>query len=224
MFGIGTVVVLAVSVLEKPTARRLTILSLIGAVGALGLMLALDTIVSRFNDKGNQASSELRHVMNAASKAMLHDHPLGIGWNNFALAFNPPYPYVEILHEWILGRNMSVREGVDSPVVESHYWLLLAETGYPGFATYLLMITVALWRNTRAFYFFGHSFLRCLGLGLATGCALNYLQSTLERVLVQPRNLGLWLILLGITARVEVMRREAKKTPQLRPAPVLQTT
>jgi hypothetical protein len=40
---------------------------------------------------------------------------------------------------------------------------------------------------------------------------LNYGQSTLERVLVQPRNLMLWLILFGITARLEVMRREAKK-------------
>ena len=59
--------------------------------------------------------------------------------------------------------------------------------------------------------FFEHSFKRCLALGIAIGCALNYEQSTLERVLTQPRNLMMWLILLGVTARLEVMRREAKQ-------------
>jgi uncharacterized membrane protein len=75
----------------------------------------------------------------------------------------------------------------------------------------LVLISIGLWRNVRAFFFFGHSFLRCLSLGIFMGCLLNYVQSTLERVLVQPRNLMLWLILFGITARLEVMRREAKK-------------
>jgi hypothetical protein len=71
-------------------------------------------------------------------------------------------------------------------------------------------MVVGLFRNIRAFFFFKHSFLRCLSLGIAVGCALNYEQSTLERVLVQPRNLMIWLIIMGITARIEVMRREVK--------------
>lgn len=211
IFGAGTVAVMGISLLEKPTSRRLGVAAGLGLVGALGLLLTLDTIVARFNDHGNQASSELREVMNAASRWMLEDHALGIGWNNFAHAFNPPFPYVEKLHEWILGRGMRVQEDIASPVVESHYWLLLAETGYTGFGAYLLLIGIALWRNVRAFFGFGHGFVRCLSLGIAIGCGLNYAQSTLERVLVQPRNLMLWLILLGITGRVETMRRERKR-------------
>ena len=96
-------------------------------------------------------------------------------------------------------------------LVERHYYLLIPENGYPGVYAWLAVILAALWRNARAFLFFGHSFVRCLSLGIFVGCALNYAQSTLERVLVQPRNLMLWLILLGITARIEVLRREAKR-------------
>jgi hypothetical protein len=51
----------------------------------------------------------------------------------------------------------------------------------------------------------------CVSLGIAVGCVCNYLQSTLERVLTQPRNLMLWLILLGIVSRIETWRREAPR-------------
>jgi hypothetical protein len=210
MFGAGTIGVLGLSVVEKPTARRLTTTAMLGFVGAVGLLLTLDTIISRFNDQGNQASSELRHVMNAASKAMAHDRSFGIGWNNYALVVNPPFPYADVYYEWIRGRGMKVDETRANAVVESHYYLLLGETGYPGLACYLLMILVGLWRNFRAFVAFGHSFLRCLALGIAAGTALNYVQSTLERVLVQPRNLMLWMLLFAVTGRLHTLRRQMK--------------
>jgi hypothetical protein len=94
-------------------------------------------------------------------------------------------------------------------VVESHYYLLLGETGWPTLVAYLLLIAGGLWRNLQAVLSFPHSFLRCLSLGIGMGCSLNDVQSLLERVLVQPRNLMLWMILFGITARLEVLRRAA---------------
>jgi hypothetical protein len=36
---------------------------------------------------------------------------------------------------------------------------------------------------------------------------MNYLQSFLERVLTQPRNVMLWFILLAITARITAWRK-----------------
>jgi hypothetical protein len=211
MFAAGTLGVLGLSVVEKPTQRRLATTAILGFVGALGLLLTVDTIIARFNDQGNQASSELRHVMNAASKEMARTHALGIGWNNYALVVNPPFPYAEIYYEWIRGRGMKVDESRANAVVESHYYLLLGETGYAGLGSYLLLILVGLWRNARAVVAFGHSFHRCLALGVAAGTSLNYVQSTLERVLVQPRNLMLWLLLLAVTARLEILRRERKR-------------
>jgi len=124
---------------------------------------------------------------------------------------NPPYRYAEIYYDWTRSRNMKINYDEPNSVVESHYYLLMAETGYAGLLAWLALILVGLWWNARAFLFFDHSFVRVLALGIAVGCALNYVQSTLERVLVQPRNLMLWLILMGITARLEVMRREAKQ-------------
>ena len=207
MFAVGTVGVVLASLVEKPTRRRLGMLGGLTAVGALGLMLTLDTIVARFGDRGNTASSELRDVLNEAARRMHHDHPLGIGWNNYALCINVPYPYAEVVHDWIRGRGMRVQEDKPNAPVESHYYLLLGENGYPGLLTWLLLIAVGLWRNLRALVAFPHGFDRCLSLGLLAGFGLNYVQSTLERVLTQPRNLMLWLILYGLTARLEWVRR-----------------
>jgi hypothetical protein len=207
--GAGTLFVMALSIVEKPTLRRLSTAGSLMVLGFLGLLVSLDTIISRFSDQGNQASGELREVMKEASRQMVSDRPLGIGWNNYALVVNPPYRYAETYYEWIRGRGMTVDETKANSVVESHYYLLLAETGYPGLVTWLLLIAVTLWRNLRAYFFFGHSFLRCVSLGIGMGCAMNYVQSLLERVLTQPRNMMIWLIVLGITGRIEWMRREA---------------
>jgi hypothetical protein len=187
----------------------------LGINGALGLVLAIDSIISRFHDKGNEASGQLREVMKDACRNMVSDHALGVGWNNYALVVNPPFRYAEIYYDWTRSRNMRINYDEPNAVVESHYYLLLAETGYAGLLAWLTLIFIGLWWNARAFLFFEHSFVRVLALGIAIGCALNYLQSTLERVLVQPRNLMLWLILMGITARLEVMRREARRQKKL---------
>ena len=211
VFAGGVIGVMGLSVVEKPTSRRFLAISFMGVVGAVGLLLTLDTIISRFNDQGNEASAELREVMKEACREMVKDHPLGIGWNNYALVVNPPYRYAEIYYDWTRGRNMRVDESRPNSVVESHYYLLLAENGYPGLVGWLLVLILGLWRNARALWEFEHSLLRCLSLGIAFGCGLNYVQSTLERVLTQPRNLMLWLILMGVTARLEIMRRERRK-------------
>ena len=211
MFALGTVGVTLVSLMEKPTSRRLMLTSVLGLLGMIGAVLAVGSIVARFHDQGNQASGELREVMKDACRAMVHDHSLGIGWNNYALVVNPPFSYADIYYDWLRGRHMKIDPDAPNSVVESHYYLLMAETGYVGLGSWLLLIFTGLWRNFRQFLAFGHSFRRCLALGIAAGCALNYEQSTLERVLVQPRNLMLWLILMGIAARLEVMRRELKQ-------------
>lgn len=206
-FAAGTVAVVGVGLAERLTRRRLLGTALLGVIGLAGLLVSLDTIVARFNDRGNTASGELREVMNTAARDMARDHWFGVGWNHFARVVNPPYPYAETYYEWIRSRGMTVDDSKPNAVVESHYYLILGENGVPALVAYLLVIAGGLWRNLRGFLAFPHSFVRCLSLGLGAGCLLNYGQSLLERVLVQPRNLMLWMLLFGVTARLETMRR-----------------
>jgi hypothetical protein len=88
--------------------------------------------------------------------------------------------------------------------------LLLSETGYPGYLSYLVLIAYFLFLNVRSAIFFRNHFLGVVSIGIGIGCSCNYLQSMLERVLVQNRNLMLWLLLLALTARIETWRRQAK--------------
>ena len=208
IFAAGSAAVAVLSVVDKITPRRLTVTGLLGAVGAVGIVLSMDTIQERFNDYGNEASGMTRVLLNQASRNMVADYPLGIGWNNFAFVINKPFPYGEIIDEWELEGGATIDPHHQKGVVESLYYLLLAETGWQGLISYLLWMALYLWWNVRAAFFYRYDFLGALSLGIAFGCGCNYAHSTLERVLIQPRNMMLWLLLLAVTARIQTWRRE----------------
>ncbi len=206
---------LAICILERPTKRRLTTLVAFAMGGMVVLILIADTILARFNQHGNQESADTREVMKDMASAMSQDYFFGIGWNNYVHAANPPFPYCEIWWDYERSRGMRVDEERQIGAVESHYYLFLAENGKLGLLSFLLFIGMGLWRNFRAYLAFGDSPMRWVAYGIACGCTLNYVQSSLERVLTQPRNLALWMLLLGVTARLEVMRRERKQRRSL---------
>ena len=214
-FALGVAGVMGLSLLEKITARRLLVVGVLTLVGSLGILLSLNTILGRFNDRFNMDSGETRRQLNHASRLMLQDHPLGIGWNNFGKTINPPFPYGDHIDEYFRAHGDSTKADTDKGIVESHYWLLLSETGYQGFLSYLALIAVFLLYNFRATLAFRSHFLGAVSLGIAMGCTANYVQSMVERVLTQPRNMTLWILLLALTARIEFWRRE-KKTAESR--------
>lgn len=203
VFAVGTVGVAGWSVvLDKFTGKRVRVIGAMAGLGLLGLPLVLDTVIARFNDEGNQASGETRDVMNLASKAMVQASFIGIGWNNFALTINAPFPYGDVINDWERDRGHKVDDDYAKGVVESHYWLLLAENGWPGYLTYLLFIGLAQlslvvgwwrWRGTaRGAYL----------LGLTVALTLLYAHSNLERVLTQTKNLAAYLVVLGAALRL----------------------
>jgi hypothetical protein len=49
-------------------------------------------------------------------------------------------------------------------------------------------------------------------MGLVVALALTYAQSTLERVLTQTKNLATWMLLLGVVARMETLRKWKTRT------------
>ena len=217
-FAIGTVCVMALGLVDKITVRRLLMVAGLVAIVCVGVAASLQTIINRFNDTYNKDSSETRRMLNIASREMLRDYPLGGGWNNFAVLINPPYPYGSLIDQYFKDHNEFKEVDTSKGIVESHYYLLLSETGYQGYASYLILIAYFLFLNARAAIFFRKHFLGVVSIGIGIGCSCNYLQSLLERVLVQPRNLMLWLLMLALTARIETWRRQAK-AQRIRPRP-----
>jgi hypothetical protein len=212
MFAVGTIGVVLLSLIDRPTKRRLGGSAVLAAIGIFGIMMTFNTIVGRFNDYGNDESKRTRVMLNAASREMLRDYPLGIGWNNFARVINKPFPYGDKIDDWQRANGNPVDPTYQKGVVESVYWLILAETGYQTLACYVVLMSVFLLWNLRAMMFFRHHLVGCVSLGIAIGCGINYVQSTLERVLTQPRNLMLWMLMLATTAKIESWRRvEARK-------------
>lgn len=207
VFGFGISLVLIVCLMHKPTRKKILFIGAFSLIAFVGSLISLDTIVSRFNDSGNIASEEYRGILNNAALAMVHDHPMGIGWNNYALLINAPYDYADHVWNWMVEKNHSIDESRQNSCVESHYFLLLAENGWGGLITYGFLIFLTLFRNFRASITPGDIELQLISFGIAMGCSMNYLQSTFERVLTQPRNLMLWIILFAVSARIESWRK-----------------
>lgn len=214
IFAVGTVSVVLLSFVDRLTRERLAVLAVLAAAGVVGLVMTMDTIIGRFQDRGNEASARTRELLNEASRNMLADYPLGIGWNNFGRVINRPYPYGDIIDQWEREGGARIDYSYEKGIVESHYYLLLAETGYQGLFFYLVFIGVFLWWSIRCAIFYRGRFLGAVSLGIAAGCGFNYLHSILERVLTQPRNMMLWLLLLGATARLESWRRKTRRVQQ----------
>jgi hypothetical protein len=203
VFAVGTVGVAGWSlVLDKFTAKRVRVIGVMAGLGMLGLPLVLDTVVARFNDEGNQASGETRDVMNLAARAMVRDSFIGIGWNNFALTINAPFTYGDVINDWERDRGHKVDEDYAKGVVESHYWLLLAENGWPGYLTYMFFIVLAQGAILAGWWRHRASARGAYLLGLAVALTLLYAHSNLERVLTQTKNLAAYFVLLGAALRL----------------------
>jgi hypothetical protein len=211
VFMAATCGVIFFSLAEKVNRRRIAVTLAIGLVGLAGLAKGWNTIIERFQEHANEAGTITRQKLKQASMFMVDDYPLGIGWNNYGIAINPPFPYGDHIDKWELEGGVRPDPNHQKGIEESLFFLILAETGYQGLAAFALFILVFLWRNLKGMWVFRHTLLASVSLGIAMGCANNYAHSLLERVLTQPRNLMLWMLLLGITARIESWQREKRR-------------
>lgn len=218
-FGIGAMGVLGLAFLRGPSKRAITI-SILGAVaGVLVAMVALDSVFERMKEEKNREADgeeDLRVVMIDQAKAMLKDSSIGIGWNNYGIANSRPLgKYSQILEDWDASRGFTIYEDnyVANPLTESYYWLILGENGYPGFVGCMLFLAVSLlmaWRalrwhwRTSAGWFIG---------GLFVALSLHYGHSLIERVLVQTKNLTVWLLMVGVAGKLDYLRRQKKYLP-----------
>jgi O-antigen ligase len=181
--------------------------------------MAADTFMAR-SGGDDSPKNDLRYALNKQSSAMHEDHPfVGIGWNNYGLANSRPtgMKYSAILERWEANRGQTIypENFMANPLTESLYWLLLAETGTLGFATFLLFALVTLWFGLRSTIAFWKTPIGLLCCGLTVSLAVMYFHLQVERIVVQTKNLTTWIMLCAIVARIEWWRRDQKRKKKL---------
>lgn len=204
-FAVGSALMLALSLLQGLTARRLIIGLMGGMGGALVIAMAADTFIERMHEDSSP-ENDLRLALNAQSHAMLKDSPIcGIGWNNFGIANSRPRgtEYSEILERWEenRGRRIYPEQFEANPLTESLYWLLLAETGFLGFSFFMIFLLITLWHGGRATIGFWKTPIGLLLAGILVALLITYFHGRVERVLTQTKNLTTWIIFCTIMAR-----------------------
>jgi hypothetical protein len=87
---------------------------------------------------------------------------------------------------------------------------------------FIAFYSLFLFMNLRAAWTFRYDFIGGVSIGMFAGCSVIYLQSVLERVLTQPRNMALWFLLLGAAGRIEMWRRREVQLRKQPPKPLSQ--
>ena len=215
-FVVGSVLVMVGAYAQGLTVRRVA-LGAFGAVcGALVLAKAAHTFMERMGND-DSPKNDLRFALNQQAAAMHADHPLvGIGWNNYGLANSRPLgvKYSQVMERWEQnrGRRIYPENFRANPLTESLYWLLLAENGTLGFATFLGFAALTLWHGLRSTVHFWHSPLGLVLYGMTVALAIIYFHCQVERVLTQTKILTTWMMLCAVLARAEWWRRQARRT------------
>jgi hypothetical protein len=132
LLGYATIFIL--SSLRKWTVRKRSVL-MIGILGALTIIpIAISSFDRRFSDQAVSVSSDYdeRAAFEKSAKMMLSDNPLGQGANHYVIAAN--------LGGFNQRAGVVPVPGSEGANVHNVYFLVAAETGYPGLITFVLML------------------------------------------------------------------------------------
>ncbi len=200
----GSIILLGLMVRPSLRGAILTI----GMLAAMALMLvkSLDSIQERVTSTSEQAGYEdIRPVLLEQARAMAADHPLGVGWNNYCIANSRPLgdKYSEYMEQWSMDRGSTIygEQYMRNPMVENVYWLHRAEVGWAGFIGYLLVLAVPLPFAVVATVKHRKGLIGAVAGGFLITTAVLYVHGSLERVMVETKNLSAWLVLVGVVVR-----------------------
>ena len=111
-------------------------------------------------------------ILNNAAAMILHDHPFGIGANNYIVVAN--------------SQGYAERAGVpwSNPfaIVHSVYWLTAAETGYLGVITFVFLWLQITWVSIRCAWKYKNDYRGDIMLGLAATLVVIALHNAYEWV------------------------------------------
>ena len=174
LFGVGFLVTFALSALQGWTSRKGTI-ALVGVIIiAVASPFVLQSIEKRYANDLNEI--DIRPIMIEVASAILTDHPMGIGANNYVRIAN--------MGGYNFRAGMGFNYYMLNTDVHNVYWLVAAETGYFGICTFVLLLLrlmvsafICGWKNRR-------DRRGSLLLGLSVTLLLIYVHSWFEFVLL----------------------------------------
>ncbi len=222
VYAAGCLAILLLAWWRQPGIRP-ALATVGGALGAVMVMLfAMDSINARMREveaSKEETELDLRDILNLQSAAMFHDHPwVGLGWNHFGVANSRPRGdrYSQILEDWDESRGFTIYEEnyLANPLTESLYWLWLAETGLAGFVAFLCFELATLGWALRVWWKEKESLFGSAAGGLGVMLTLCYAHGMVERILTQPKNLSMWLLLAGMLGGMEWRRRSDARQPK----------
>lgn len=208
--SLGTVVI--VSLLLKPTARKVMIFAGGVVVVALIVLIALPKLIRRF-ETAPKESAETREYFNEAAREMANDHFFGVGINLYShsLAKTDYYWYVypdkvdvedpEAFRESVQGQS---RLGTAHHI----YWLYAAETGYIGAAVFTLHITIFSIYTLILLFREKDPFFQAIYLGIMVGTTIHHLHGVLEWIFRQTEVLYLYFALMGLMVAMARIRKD----------------
>jgi hypothetical protein len=207
--------VTAISILIKPTARKLGIV-FIGflLVDMVGIAVA-PRIIKRFQS-APEASEQTREYFNYAARAMARDNLLGTGINSYSwiLANTDYYWYVypdALNTEDDLDEFRESKQGQSRLGTAHHIYLLFAaEIGWAGMCVFILFIGRFYLHNLLLLFKAHDEYYQAVLLGLLIGFTTLHLQGLLEWIFRQTQVLYLFFVLSGLMVAIgNMMKRES---------------
>jgi len=210
----ATIVLLGLAMRPNLRGAFLTIGMLIAMTGMLAK--SYDSILERISSTSEEAGYEdFRPVLVRQAQAMFADYPLGVGWNDYCIANSRPNgeEYSQYFEDWEAGRGSSYREEVymHNPMVENIYWLHLAEVGWPGTTGYILFLMLPLPFALVGMIRHRKGLIGGFCGGFLIVSLVIYGHGSIERVMMETKNLSAWLIMLGAVIGCACMRVELQE-------------
>jgi hypothetical protein len=199
------VLVCFITTVRTPSRRSVVASMVILVLLVAGGLKSAGSIANRLRN-APASSEEARIEFNRAAHAMLHDHPLGVGLNNFSWELTYHAEYRRFLEVTANEREAGVCHHI--------YNLTAAELGWPGLALYVAVMLTFLWTAIRA-SLLGKDLTSQLLLGLLLGALSLHLQGFLEwafRVTPVMQNFTICSgLIVGLGARELSKRRVSGK-------------
>jgi O-antigen ligase len=188
----GYAVLFLISALRRFNGRKALILSLgIVAISVLA-PFAYSSIEKRFSSAvESDPDFDERVAFKKAASMILSDHPFGVGSNHYVVEASKGYNLLAGVPQ-VAGQN--------DAFVHNIYWLVAAETGYPGLITFVLLLICPLivavrcgWRNRK-------DKRGDLLLGLGVALLVVYLHSFYEWIFIHYQAQYLFAMEIGLVA------------------------